>query len=171
MEKKKFVTEQHEKTRTTFRVLGPIFLVVGAICMLIAFIDFFSAFNEFEGPKYFWLFFVGMPLLFVGIVLTQAGFAGAIAQYGSREIAPVAKDTFNYLASETASGVKEISKAIHEGTNSTHSITCVKCNAKNSSDSKFCKQCGDKLVQVCHHCEKENSSDARYCNYCGKSLG
>lgn len=190
MEKKKFVTEQHEKTRTTFRTLGPIILAAGAICMIIAFIDFFTydpfdsgfggfgAFGEmdgFGGPKLFWLFFVGIPLLFVGFVLTNAGYAGAIARYGSREYAPVAKDTFNYLASETAPGVKEISKAIKEGTApaqaSANSITCQNCNEENPSDSKFCKQCGDQLAKTCAHCQKMNSADALYCNYCGKSLG
>ena len=188
LDKKKFVTEQHLKTRNTFRTLGPIFLSAGAICILVAFIDFFTydpfdsgfgqiggfgefvEFGDFGGPKLFWLFFLGAPLLFVGAVLTQAGYAGAIAKYGSREYAPVAKDTFNYLASETKMGVKEISNAIHEGTNSTHSITCSSCSEKNQSDAKFCNQCGDKLLQICNHCQKENSSDAIYCNYCGKSL-
>jgi ribosomal protein L40E len=104
-------------------------------------------------------------------IATGFGFGGAIAKYQGREYAPVAKDTFNYLANETTSGVKEIAKAIQEGTHSTHSLSCFKCNEKNPIHAKFCNHCGEKLVQICPHCEQENKTDALYCNRCGKSLG
>jgi ribosomal protein L40E len=170
MRKEKFITEQHKNTRSFFRFLGPVILVIGAICLIVAFIDFFTL-QGFEEPKFFWLFFVALPFLFIGFVLTGLGYGGAIARYESREYAPVAKDTFNYLATETTSGVKEISKAIQEGANSNHSIICFKCNEKNPIHAKFCSHCGEKLVQICPHCEEENTADALYCNGCGKSLG
>lgn len=169
MRKEKFMTEQHQKTRSFFRFLGPVLLVIGVICLIVALIDFFTL-QGFEEPKFFWLFFVALPILFIGFVLAGLGFGGAIAKYESREYAPVVKDTINYLATETASGVKEISKAIQEGASSTHSMTCSKCNEENPIHAKFCNDCGEKLVQICPHCVQENTTDALYCNRCGKSL-
>jgi len=169
MGNEKFITEQHKKTRSFFRLLGPVLLVIGAICLIVALIDFFTL-QYFEEPKFFWLFFVALPVIFFGFILTGLGYGGAMAKYQTEEYAPVAKDTFNYLAAETASGVKEISKAIQEGT-STSSNTCPKCNEKNPIHAKFCNHCGEKLVQICPQCEQENTIDALYCNHCGKSLG
>ncbi|HHW38189.1 MAG TPA: hypothetical protein GXX18_13290 [Bacillales bacterium] len=169
MEKEKFITEQHKKARSFYRILGPVLLFIGAICLIMASIDFFTL-QGFEEPKFFWLFFLSLPIIFIGFVLTGFGFGGAIAKYQSREYAPVAKDTFNYLATETTSGVKEISKAIQEGANSTQSLICYKCNGENLIHAKFCSYCGEKLVQICPHCEEVNTADALYCNHCGKSL-
>jgi len=169
MRKEKFISDQHKKARSFFRILGPALLVIGAICLIVASIDFFTL-QGFEEPKLFWLFFVALPVIFFGFVLTGLGFGGAVAKYQSREYAPVAKDTFNYLATKTTSGVKEISKAVHEGT-SANSITCPKCNEKNPNHAKFCNYCGEQLGKICPQCEQENTIDALYCNHCGESLG
>lgn len=170
MEKERFIPEHHKKTRSFFRIVGPLLLVVGAICLIVALMDFFTL-QGFEEPKFFWLFFVALPFLFSGFALTGLGYGGTIARYESREYAPVVKDTLNYLATETTPGVKEITKAIQEGTNSTHSRMCYKCNENNPIHAKFCSHCGEKLVRICHYCEEENMADALYCNGCGKSLG
>ncbi|QQZ08677.1 zinc ribbon domain-containing protein [Heyndrickxia vini] len=170
MRKEKFITEQHKKTRLFFRILGPALLVIGAICLIVALIDIFTL-QGFEEPKFFWLFFVVMPFLFIGFLLTGVGYGGAIARFESREYAPVVKDTFNYLATETTSGIKEISKAIQDGANLTYSMRCHKCNEENPIHAKFCSHCGGKLMQICPHCEEENTAGALYCNSCGKSLG
>ncbi|HWO76550.1 MAG TPA: zinc ribbon domain-containing protein [Bacillus sp. (in: firmicutes)] len=169
MRKDKFITEEHKKTRSFFRILSPVFLVIGSICLVVALIDFFTL-QAFEEPKYFWLFFVAMPIIFIGFVLTGFGYGGTIAKYQSRELAPVAKDTFNYLSTETTSGVKEISKAISEGAHSSHSVSCNKCHQENPIQAKFCNHCGEKLVQSCLHCGQENTTNALYCNGCGNSL-
>ncbi|MGV3466540.1 MAG: double zinc ribbon domain-containing protein [Heyndrickxia sp.] len=168
MKKEKFITEQHNKTRSFFRILGPALLVIGAICIIMAFIDFFTL-QELEEPKLFWLFFVALPVIFLGFVLSGFGFGGAVAKYQSREYAPVAKDTFNYMATNTTSAVKEISNAIQEGT-STYSITCSQCNEENPNHAKYCNYCGEKLGKTCPQCEQENTIDALFCNHCGESL-
>lgn len=84
--------------KSTFRTVGPILLLIGGVCILIAFVDFFSAFNSFEGPKYFWLFLVAMPFLDAGSAMTKAGYAADVAKYVCREMAPVTSEKFNYIA-------------------------------------------------------------------------
>ena len=64
MSKKEFIPEEHLRKRAMFRTLGPIILGAGILCVVIAGVDFFTL-DFFEEPKYSWLFFVGLPLLFV----------------------------------------------------------------------------------------------------------
>ncbi|MFN7251407.1 MAG: zinc ribbon domain-containing protein [Anaerobacillus sp.] len=169
MGQEKFIPEQHLKKRSLFRFLGPIFLLIGLGCMIIAFIDFFTL-QGFEEPKYFWLFFVGMPFLFVGFSMSGLGYGSSVAKYQSREYAPVVKDTFNYLAKETTSGVVEVSKAIQQGSSFTQSTICHSCHQQNDIHAKFCVECGEKLAKVCSRCKKVNINEARFCNECGNSI-
>lgn len=97
------------------RLGGPLVILVGLTFMAIGLLSFFSAFGTFEPPRYFWCCFVGMPFLFVGLVMTMYGYAGAVFRYWASETAPVAKDTFNYLAEGTQPGVRTTSRAITEG--------------------------------------------------------
>ncbi len=168
MDNNKFVSENHVKARGVFRVLGPLIILVGVGCMLIAFIDFFTL-GPFEEPKLFWLFFVAMPFLFIGFILSSLGFGATVAKYQSREYAPVAKDTFNYLAKETKSGVKEVVNAVRSG-GSDNGITCSGCHHDNPSNANFCNGCGEKLARRCRKCDQINVSDARFCNHCGGAL-
>ncbi|WP_156321484.1 hypothetical protein [Halalkalibacter akibai] len=46
--------------------------------MIVAFIDFFTA-DFFREPRFFGLFFVAMPFLFVGISLSGLGYGGTVA--------------------------------------------------------------------------------------------
>lgn len=137
MGQEKFKPEEHRKTRSIFRIIGPVMLCIGAVCMVVAAIDFFTL-ELFEEPKNFWLFFVGMPIIFFGFVLSGLGFGGSIAKYQSREYAPVAKDTFNYLAKETTPGLQEISKALQQGDSPKQTSTCNNCYEQNPFDAKFC---------------------------------
>jgi len=84
--------------------------------MLIGFISFFGAMSDGEGPpRYFWCAFLGMPVLFVGIVMTKVGYIGEVTRYFAAETAPVAKDTINYMADGTKDAVKTVAKAATEG--------------------------------------------------------
>jgi hypothetical protein len=40
---------------------------------------------------------------------------GKVARYSAAELAPVAKDTFNYVAKESSEGVSSIAKSIKQG--------------------------------------------------------
>ncbi len=101
--------------RNILRIGGILFVLAGLIFTGIGLASFFSAFGSRQSPEYFWCAFVGMPLLFVGIVMCNLGFLGAISRYITSEQAPVAKDAINYLAEETKDGVKTVAKAVAEG--------------------------------------------------------
>ena len=66
-------------------------------------------------PHYFWLGFVGLPLMFVGGVMCQFAFLGAVARFMAGETAPVAADTVNYMAEETKGAVETVAKAAAKG--------------------------------------------------------
>ena len=84
-----------------------------------------------------------MPLIFVGAVLTGLGYQGKMAKYHSRELAPVAKDTFNYLADGTQEGVEKISRAVSDGQRGVvQAKQCLSCSELNKMDANFCNECG-----------------------------
>lgn len=145
MNKKTFITEEHLKRRKIFRILGPIVLGFGILCIVIALVDFLTL-DMFEEPKYFGLFFLGIPLTAVGFTLSSLGYGSEIAKYQTREMAPVVKDTFNYLAEETKDGVETIARAVQKGTSSVvEAKQCHYCNELNKIDAKFCNECGRSL--------------------------
>lgn len=161
----KEIDSNHSQKRSVLRFLGVLCLIAGILCIGIAIVDFMGVFtsNSFEtsmkGPSKFGLFFLGMPLLFVGSIMTGAGFMGAAARYQAEEIAPVGKDTVNYMVDGTKESIKEVSKAIHEGIKESELeqingkfikdtyIFCSKCGKKNVADADFCNGCGSKIVR------------------------
>jgi hypothetical protein len=68
---------------------------VRLLFMIVGYGSFFASFGSFEPPRFFWCAFVGMPLLFVGIVMCMFGYLGAFQRYVTGESAPVAKDVVN----------------------------------------------------------------------------
>lgn len=174
------IDPEHKTIRGKLRKAGPAVLVAGAIFMLVGFVDFFSAFGGDSPPTLFWCFFVGMPLIFFGGVLTSAAYAGRVSRYMSQETTPVMTDTFNYAARETKDGVREIAGAIGEGLRGTGRTTapaevrirCAKCNTENDADAKFCDNCGEALAKTrtCPACNELNDPDARFCDNCGREL-
>ena len=101
--------------RKAMRIAGPLIFLIGVLCIIIGIINFFWSFGGGGMPHYFWLAFVGMPLMFVGIVLCQFGFFGAMTRFIAGESAPVAADTANYLAEETKGAVETVAKAVAKG--------------------------------------------------------
>ncbi|MBN2269438.1 MAG: hypothetical protein JXN61_02425, partial [Sedimentisphaerales bacterium] len=102
----------HRGVRNILRIVGPIVAITGLIFIVVG---FSSVFASHGSPKYAWCPFVGMPLLFVGIVLSSMGYMSKIARYQAGEIAPVGKDTFNYMADGTKDGIKSVATAIGQG--------------------------------------------------------
>lgn len=66
-------------------------------------------------PVLFVLGFFGLPVMSAGTVMTFLGYMGKIARYMQAETAPVAKDTFNYMAEGTREGVTAVASAVGEG--------------------------------------------------------
>jgi len=142
------IDPQHSSTRQLLRTLGPTVVGIGLLLIIVGMVDFFSVFGSMESPHLFWCVFLGMPVLFVGVVMCQFAFFGAVARYISGEAAPVQKDTFNYLADGTKEGVKTVAQAIGEGLSAAHAgVHCGQCNHSNDADARFCKNCGAPLVR------------------------
>lgn len=169
----------HASTRAALRFIGPLLAGVGAIFVAIGLISFFTAFGSFQSPRYFWCVFVGGPLLAIGLTITKAGFMGSISRYFANEMAPVSKDTFNYMASGTRGSIRDVASAIGEGLHSginaqesAEGIRCDNCDELNESTANFCKNCGDPIAKnrECSHCGEVNDPDARFCDNCGQTI-
>lgn len=181
MTEERRINPQHDAVRPVLRVLGPVLAVMGLVLMVAGMASFFLSFGSFgfgsfEPPRYFWCVFVGMPLLFVGLVLCKLGYLGAISRYVAGETAPVSKDTFNYMAEGTQSSVKTLASAAAEGISSgwhrgETAAACPRCAHPNDADANFCEQCGASLSQTCPVCQKPNDAAAKFCDHCGQPFG
>ena len=49
-------------------------------------------------------------------------------------------------------------------------MKCPNCQTENSTQAKFCSECGTKLPLVCPQCGTEVEATARYCSECGTNL-
>jgi hypothetical protein len=176
---KQQIDKGHQETRSVLRIIGPIVAIIGFVFVAVGIGSFFSSFGSFGPPRYFWCAFVGMPLLAVGIGICKFAFMGRVARYVANEVAPVGKDTFNYMAGGTKDAVRDLATAVGEGLRSGGSvepaqrIRCHKCNMDNDVTAKFCNSCGSALgkSKECSNCHELNDHDARFCDNCGKEIG
>lgn len=174
------IDPRHEQIRRVLRWAGISLLIAGVALFVVGIVSFFRAFGGSEPPRHFWCAFLGMPLMFVGGVLTSYGFLGSFLRYSAQETAPVGKDTFNYLAEGTKDSVKTLASAVGEGlragspsASASPQIRCHKCNNANPSDAKFCNECGAPLgkTKACPSCKELNDPDAKFCDNCGRPMG
>ncbi|MBB3206396.1 RNA polymerase subunit RPABC4/transcription elongation factor Spt4 [Rhodopirellula rubra] len=173
MSEEEKINPGHTQVRGVLRVVGPLILLVGILFTIVGLGSFFSSFGGFEPPRYFWCGFVGLPLMFVGAVMTQVAYVGAIARYHAGEIAPVGKDTFNYMAEGTQGGVKTMASALAAGLSegiSGDKIGCPQCGNANDRQAKFCDECGSSLSKSCSSCGEVNDGDAKFCDGCGTAF-
>lgn len=163
---------EFQGTRSTLRTLGPVLAVVGLICLIVAMVNVFGSAGSFGGPpKLFWLPFVGMPLLAVGLGMTKAGYAGKIARYYGREVGPAVSATFNEVAQDSAPGVRAVSGAVRDGMADEPGSRCSACDSENDADAKFCAACGEPMRAIaCGSCGHPAKTGARFCDECGSSL-
>lgn len=173
----------HSWVRDLLRVVGPAVLGVGLLLIVVGVGSFFSTFNSFGTgnfgpPKYFWCAFVGMPVLFVGGVLCMGGYSAVVHRYMAGEMAPVAKDTFNYMAHGTRDGVRDLASALGEGIAAgvagtrEHSTegeaACPTCGATSPVGAQFCSGCGASfLAASCSSCGGPLVAGAKFCHRCG----
>ena len=57
-----------------------------------------------------------------------------------------------------------------ELTSENKTLTCPNCNKQVSANSKFCSECGSKLIPVCPNCKKEYPIGTKFCSECGTKL-
>lgn len=136
----------HRRIRGVLGIFGPLALALGVTLIVIGFTSLFSSVGSMQPPRFFWCAFLGIPVLFLGIVLTVPVFLGGVTRYVSAEVAPVHKDTFNYMAEGTSPGVRTLAEAAGQGfasgVASAHTTTCPHCRGANRADARFCDQCG-----------------------------
>jgi hypothetical protein len=175
------IDPHHQRTQAVLRLFGPVVLVTGVICTAIGLISFFSSFGTFEPPRYFWAAIIGLPLIGIGLAITNLGYLGAYFRYFSREVTPVATDTFNTMSEKVGPGLETIAHAAGRGfatgfgTNlpaQEQTVACAHCEAPNHLDAKFCNQCGTALKGgACPDCGAALAAGSRFCNHCGKAAG
>ena len=148
MDKKPYIDDKHTQTRNSLRLFGILSIIVALICIITGFKDAFIspigpfAINNSSNPfGKFWLMFIGIPLLGVGIAMTKAGYIGKVAEYGAKEITPVAKDAWNYFNEKDDASPP----AKSSGGNIVNAIQCNSCQHLNATTSVYCNQCGNAL--------------------------
>ena len=118
--------------RFMFRVAAVGVLVLAAYFLFVGLADFFAA--DDEPPQKFWMLFVGLPLVAVGLWLAGAGFGGAAARYAAGEAAPVARESLDYLTRN------------HPADEPTGGPYCRACGTRNDATASFCDSCGKSLA-------------------------
>ena len=147
MNENKLQSAQQSNIRIVLRVAGPLIAGVGLLFLIIGFCSFFASFGSFEPPQFFWCGFVGMPLLFVGIVLCNFGYLGALQRYVAGESAPVAKDVVNYLGENIQPGVTAVARAVTEGV--------IECRRNSSRGRRFNAEPAAVADRACPVTERE----------------
>jgi hypothetical protein len=115
MNENQLQSPHHSTVRMFLRIGGPIVALAGLIFMIVGIGNFFAAFGSHEPPRYFWCVFAGMPLLALGLTMCKFGYVGDFFRYLAGETAPVAKDTFNYVADGAQPGLRAVGKSVTEG--------------------------------------------------------
>lgn len=105
----------HRKVRLLLRVGGPLILILGILLIGVGMVDFFAAMGGDGPPRRFWTFFLGMPFVFVGGIMTQFGYVGALARYLAAEQSPIAQDATNDFVDGTQDSIRKMAKAVAQG--------------------------------------------------------
>lgn len=141
--------QNHNSTRTALRLLGPLLALAGITLIIIGTASLFMSAGTFEEPHFFWCAFVGMPILFVGAVLSGFGYMGVVARYQAAEMTSITRDTFNTLAQGTRQGMRDVAAAVRIGLDPagtpSGAVACSRCRERNVADARFCRRCGAKL--------------------------
>ena len=183
--------DKHRNNRSILRIIGPLVLIAGILLTVVGIGGFFlgmiTAFDQGPssgGPpnefKLFFLAFIGIPLMGIGGAITKFAFMGAVARYAASEIAPVGKDTANYMIDGTKDAVGGLAQSVGAGlaagmagsaTTDTETIDCPGCGEACDSGARFCSQCGTAIPGPvrCSDCGVMNEPDAKFCDQCGRS--
>lgn len=138
--------------RSFIRVGGPVLIVIGLLLTIAGLASFFGSFGSFDGmPNNFWMAFIGLPLIAIGVAMTSVAYLGAASRYVAGEVTPAIRDTLGAL------GVS-------------NGETCAACGATNDAEARFCDSCGKPLSAQCAACGATNDAGARFCDACGAVL-
>jgi hypothetical protein len=111
------------------KFIGPFILFIGIAGLSFSLYDFFTS-NSWEGPEYFWLGFVAMPVIFVGFILTAIAYRSKITKLDE----DLLRDK-----------MRVIGQGLKEGfSNSGH--FCSNCGHEAERTAKYCSECGRELI-------------------------
>lgn len=159
------------KVRKKLKTIGFICLFIGAPTLVVSFVDFFVSASMMTMPRLFFLAFIGLPLVGVGIGCLQHGYIGSYTRYVAGEVSPVAVDTANYLYEGTKDNLHDLAATFGNSMQGkVIEVTCHKCRHVVKSTDQYCDQCGAVLKRICPSCQASNDGDARYCRQCGKEM-
>ncbi|WP_243299490.1 zinc ribbon domain-containing protein [Bacillus litorisediminis] len=106
---------------------GPLILIIGLAGFVIFLIDFASS-DFFEEPKYFWVGFASMPVIFIGAVLSMP----AIKQKYLKQNEEILREQ-----------MKIMGEAFREGFYEDNKKFCSNCGDLIEKQAKFCSICGN----------------------------
>lgn len=97
-------------------------------------------------------------------VFAPLAVTSAIGAYAQKKLP---QEIFNEIENFIMSGGKSISVAlgVKEG-----EVLCPKCKTANSKNTKFCRNCGEKLVNKCPKCGADVSLGIKFCPECGSTM-
>lgn len=144
--------DDQDSVRSGLQIGGGILVGLGGLLALGGFADFFGSMGSTSAPTHFWMLFIGLPMIGLGVRMLKGGFLGTTTRYVAGEVAPTVKDTLEYVG---VGGQK---------------TTCAKCGGTNDADAKFCDNCGAALSISCPSCGHTNAADSAFCSACGKPL-
>ncbi len=101
------------------------------------------------------------------------GAGAAMAQTMARQTTPQTASQPTIRCSKCNAMVPEGTKFCNEcGTKIVKpgTISCPKCNSENPEGGKFCNNCGTKLVITCSGCKTEVKGGVKFCPECGQKL-
>lgn len=185
--KGKYVNEEnHQKNKRKLKTVGKILLSIGIVTSITGIIllilgfanvgDFSSNIDMVLFMVGGFLFAIGFAILGFGIQAISFAHAREIGSYTASSVAPVLKETTEYIAPAVNKSVGGLAESISEGIVSgkakekTETITCQECGEKNEKGSKFCSNCGKSLdtEKFCSNCGKKIENDDNFCPHCGQ---
>ncbi|NGQ94511.1 hypothetical protein G3578_04870 [Brevibacillus sp. SYP-B805] len=107
---------------------GLFILIAGFVCLGFSMFEFLTL-DMWETPKYFWLAFVALPLLFFGFVLSAPR---------------IQRSLLNQQRDNIRETMKVMADGLREGLHATNKI-CEKCNHRNEASAIYCSHCGTAL--------------------------
>lgn len=185
----KYVNEEnHQKLKGKLKKAGKILLgigavvaIIGIVLLIVGFVSF-SSFSSNSGTEMVmfgvggFLLVIGFAMLGFGIYATFFAHAREIGSYTASSVAPVLKETTDYIAPSITNAVGGMAESISEGIASgkakgkAEAIICQDCGEKNEVGSKFCSNCGKSLdtAKYCANCGKKIENDDKFCPHCGQ---
>ncbi|MFF2753097.1 zinc-ribbon domain-containing protein [Psychrobacillus sp. NPDC058041] len=110
------------------KFIAPFVLFIGIAGLGFSVYDFFTS-NRWEGPEYFWLGFVALPVIFVGFILTGIAYRSKII-----------KSNEEILRAQ----MRAVGQGLKEGLSDSGHY-CSNCGHQYERDAKFCSECGNLL--------------------------